>query len=357
MNKSTRNIGISRRTLIKAGALAGVSAPAVWSSGAFAQSSTITVRDPGGVWRKALTEAYYRPFEAATGVKINPVISEHDPSTLIKGQVDTKNVGWDVVVMTKAAQDALPVEQYFEKIDLSGPDVAELPPNARDPHWLGISVYATVLAYNTEKYKTPPASWSDFWDTAKFPGRRAMRKHPIDTFEATLLADGVAPDKVFPLDIARALRKLDQVKPAVNVWWTGGAQSTQLLKAGEVDLCVMWNARAQAAIDDGAKYALMWNRAIYGMDGLCIPKGAKGAGPAREFIKFCANAKRQGEYAKHIGYGPSNPTAFQYIAPERAKILPTDPSRFSTMVYQDPAGWGPVKDEAVERFDAWIIKS
>ena len=40
-----------------------------------------------------------------------------------------------------------------------------------------------------------------------------------------LLADGVAPSKLFPLDLDRAFHKLDQIKPNVAVWWKTGDQS------------------------------------------------------------------------------------------------------------------------------------
>ena len=63
-----------------------------------------------------------------------------------------------------------------------------------------------------------------------------MRKNPIDTLEIALMADGVAPKDLYPLDLDRAFRKLDEIKDHIAVWWTGGAQSTQLLESGEVDM-------------------------------------------------------------------------------------------------------------------------
>ncbi len=39
------------------------------------------------------------------------------------------------------------------------------------------------------------------------------------------MADGVAPDALYPLDVDRAFRKLEQIKPHIAVWWTSGGQS------------------------------------------------------------------------------------------------------------------------------------
>ena len=43
-----------------------------------------------------------------------------------------------------------------------------------------------------------PKSWADFWDVKAFPGPRSLRNHPVDNLEAALMADGVAPDKLYP---------------------------------------------------------------------------------------------------------------------------------------------------------------
>ena len=37
------------------------------------------------------------------------------------------------------------------------------------------------------------------------------------------MADGVPWDKVYPMDIDRAFKSLDRIKPHVDVWWTSGA--------------------------------------------------------------------------------------------------------------------------------------
>src|SRR6516165_2101981 len=48
-----------------------------------------------------------------------------------------------------------------------------------------------------------------------------------------LLADGVPRDKLYPLDIDRAFKKLDRIKPHIKVWWREGNQSQQLIRDSE----------------------------------------------------------------------------------------------------------------------------
>ncbi len=351
-------MALSRRRILKSAIVLGAGgvAPALWTSKTLAQTRTLVVRDPAGPYVKAMTEAFYLPFEQATGVKIERVTADHEPTSQVKVMVETKNYFWDVVSLSMGAYGAVDSQGLLEPLDWSG-EMLEIPKQYTRAGFLPYDIAAAIIVYSTEKFGDKgPQSWADFWNVDRFKGRRAMRRHPFDTIEEALMADGVASNSVYPLDLPRAFRKLDQIKPHVAIWWTGGAQASQLIKSGEVDLIATWNARAQAAIDDGAKYQIVWNQGVAVLDGLCIPKGSPKAALAKEFIKFCANAQRQAVFSKHIAYGPTNPNAFKFIAPERALILPSNPKYISNLVLQTPEAWAAFKDKATEMFDAWVTK-
>jgi putative spermidine/putrescine transport system substrate-binding protein len=348
----------TRRGVLKAAAAAGVAlaAPAIWSSAARAQNRTLVVRDPAGAYIKALTEAFYAPFEKATGVKITRVAADHEPTSQVKAMVETKNYFWDAVVLSMGAYGTVAAQDLVEPLNFTA-EMKEIPDEYRRPGFMGFDLAATNVVYSVERFGDKgPQSWADFWDVERFKGRRAMRRHPFDTIEEALLADGVPPSKIYPLDLPRAFRKLDQIRPHVAIWWTGGAQASQLIKSGEVDLIATWNGRAQAAIDDGAKYRISWNQGIVVCDGLCVPKGSPKAALAKEFIAFCANAERQATFSKYLSYGPTNPNAFKHLTPERIAILPNNPKYMSSLVLQTPEAWAPHKDAATEQFEAWITK-
>ena len=86
----------------------------------------------------------------------------------------------------------------------------------------------------------------------RFKGARALAAFPQGMLELALLADGVAPSKLYPLDVERALKKISAIKDDVAVWWTTGAQSAQVLKDGEVDMIAIWGSRMSAALESGA---------------------------------------------------------------------------------------------------------
>jgi putative spermidine/putrescine transport system substrate-binding protein len=347
-----------RRSVLKLSGAAAVAlaAPAIWTSAARAQSRTLVVRDPAGAYVKAMTEAFYTPFEKATGVKIQRVTADHEPTSQVKAMVETKNYFWDVISLSMGAYGTVAAQNLLEPLKFT-PEMKEIPAQYLRPEFMGYDLAATNVVYNIEKFgDNGPQSWADFWNVEKFKGRRAMRRHPFDTIEEALLADGVEPSKVYPLDLPRAFKKLDQIRPHVAIWWTGGAQASQLIKSGEVDMIATWNGRAQAAIDDGAKFRIAWNQGIVVCDGLCIPRGSPKAALAQEFIAFCANAERQAVFSQHLSYGPTNPKAFKHLSPERAAILPNNPKYISSLVLQTPEAWAAHKDKATEQFEAWITR-
>jgi putative spermidine/putrescine transport system substrate-binding protein len=352
----TRAFAVDRRQLLLTAGAGALAAATVKVPFGHAQSERLVVADPGGPFEAAFSEGFYRPFEEATGHQIVNIAREHQPTSQVQAIVETKSYEWDVVTVTQADQVLLGGRDLLEELDWEGEHMDEIMPEARTPVWMGTDVYATILAYRTDTFGDGgPQSWADLWDVEKFPGRRALRKSPIDTLEIALLADGVAPGELYPLDIDRALAKLSKIRDNVDVWWTGGAQTSQLLESGEVDMLPTWNGRAQTVIDAGGPVAIQWNQGLYSIEGWAIPKGNPKADLGREFIKFCADPERQAAFTNKLAYGPTNPKAYDHISAERAKDLPTAPGNFEKMLLADQQWWGEHKEEAEERFNEWLL--
>lgn len=321
-----------------------------------AAATTLTVADPGGPYGPGFRKAFYAPFEQATGIKIINVAREAEPTAQFKSIVETKSYTWDVCTLTLSARDILAKQGLLEPIGLELKDVPGLMPEAITPLWMGTDVYSTVFAYRKDKFAgTAPKSWSDFWNVEKFPGRRSLRKNPIDTLEQALLADGVPLDQLYPLDIERAFKSLDRIKPHIAVWWTGGAQSTQLIQSGEVDIISLWSARAQAAIDGGVPVEIVWNQGLYSIEGWGVPKGCPAADAARQFIKFCAGAVQQAAFTEILSYGPTNLDAYKSIPAERAKSLPTSEANLKLMTLAREDWWSANRTAMNDRFNAWLL--
>jgi putative spermidine/putrescine transport system substrate-binding protein len=165
------------------------------------------------------------------------------------------------------------------------------------------------------------------------------------------MADGVAPDKLYPLDVERAFKKLDEIKPNITVWWTSGAQSAQLLNDGEVDMVMAWNGRVSALTSEGAKVAFTYNQGILQSTSLCILKGAPNLPTAVRFLNEAVDPVNQANLPLHIDYGPANPKAFDtgVIKPERAVQLPSSPDNIRKQALMSYAWWSSPEGEAAEK--------
>ncbi len=347
-----------RRNVIKAAAaLTGAAilgAPAIVG----AKEHRIVTRDPGGPFNKGFGKAFYEPFKKATGITVVGVPSQSEPAGMVKAMVEARNYTWDMAHLSKSSHLSLANLGYLEAITPpggAGPNLSKIPAIMRGEFILGIDVYATLLAYRTDAVKKVPTGWKDYFDVKGFPARRALRKNPFDTLEQALLADGVPASQLYPLDLDRAFRKLDQIKRNVDVWWENGAQSSQLLRTGEVDMMPAWNGRAQVAIDDGAPVKFVWNQSLWTYEGFTILKGGPNVSMCREFIEFCAQPQQQALFTDDIAYGPTAPDAFKYIRPERAKLLPTNPDYFFKMIQVNSEYWGKNQGPVTERFNAWLL--
>ena len=87
-----------------------------------------------------------------------------------------------------------------------------------------IHVYSTVVGYRPDMLDTAPATFADFFDADKFPGKRGAYNWVMGgLLEMALIADGVALEDLYPLDTDRAYKKIDTIKDDI-VWWDTGAQ-------------------------------------------------------------------------------------------------------------------------------------
>lgn len=354
-----RRSAVTRRTFLGATAAGTAMLAAPFIKPSWANERKITVRDPGGPFTAGFAKAFYEPFKKETGIEVVGIQAESEPTGMIKAMVETGNYTWDGANLSKASHQSLVNLGYLEPIAPKGgpgKNLSEIPEGLRGEFIMGTDVYATLIAYRTDTMgAAPPKGWKDFWDVANFPGARALRKHPFDTIEEALLADGVAPGDLYPLDFDRAFASLDRIRDDIDVWWRNGAQTSQLLKSGEVDCLPTWNGRAQVAIDDGAPVELVWDGALYTFEGWTILKGTPKADLMRDFIEFSAQGAQQALYTPYIAYGPTNPRAYDDIDPARAKVLPTNPAYLPKMVAVDTDFWGKNKDSAAERFETWLL--
>lgn len=338
-----------------------IAALAVLTMMAFtAQAETLTVVSFGGVNKDAQDKAFYKPFAAAGKGTIEP--GEYNGEMArIRAMVETGQVGWDVVEVEGPELLRGCDEGLFEPLDWSKlGNESDFVPGAVSECGAGIFLWSTVLTYDAKKLKQAPTGWNDFWDTKKFPGKRALRKSAKFTLEIALLADGVKREDIYkvlatPAGVDRAFKKLDQIKPNIQ-WWESGAQPLQWLVSGDVVMTSAYNGRISAAQKEGHDFNIIWNNSIYDLDSWAIIKGSKHKALAEQFIAFANQPENQKVFAENIPYGPTNKNTSKLIEPGLLAQLPTAPDNLANSLQVDTNFWIEHGEDLEQRFNAWASK-
>ena len=326
-----------------------------------ASAEPITVVSWGGSYGKAQDRALFTDASNHSGIAINRESGASMTKTCL--QVQSGSVTWDLVVSGSGGAAAAAADGCLEKIDYSVVDVSDFYPGLYTDYCVGSDVFATVMAWNTDKYGEPrspgaPSSWADFWDVKKFPGTRAYRANNVDgALEPALMADGVPPEKVYevlatPEGKRRAINKIRELKPHIAVFWGSGAQQAQLRKDAEVDMSTGWNGRFDNAKKDGAKVGYTFNQALLDYDCFAMPKGAPNKEVAMRFLAEVSKPQYQANLPFYITYGPTNRKAYEMTkAPkELIESLPSHPKNVPLMLPVSLDWYAKHKNEALELY-------
>lgn len=308
----------------------------------------VVIANYGGSWADVLREAVAKPFERETGIKV--VIESSGPTLAkIRAMVTAGNTEWDLVDLHEGELEQLGGEGILQRIDYSGMNrsvLADFPKEAIQPFGVGSLRHARVLAFNTKRFSqsNAPKSWADVWDVKKYPGPRGFTAGSVNIppMEFALLADGVAPEKLYPLDFKRGYAALTRLKPDVVKWATTPAMEVESLISGEAVMTPAWQGRVQVAKDEGAPVDYTWNQAMTIDYYYSILKGSKNEKNALKFIEFASRPEIQAAVAKRFVGGPLNKKAFDFIPVERAKLLPTFPENSAKTISRNSAWWGKV---------------
>lgn len=350
----TGQVTISRRAMLRAGAGGLIAAPGILrSAAAVAEGKPLYVNSYGGVWETSWRKAFFDPFTAESGIPIKTVPGV--AFAKLKAEVQTGNYQYDLSNLGDSEYAQAVHDGLLERVDKDAAKAASLPANlVRD---LGIVSYSlgTNIVYRKDKFPNGgPQNWADFWNVKKFPGPRCLFDRSFTCLAFALLADGVPRDKLYPMDIDRAFRKMDEIKPHIKVWWRDGAQSQQLIRDAEVDMIAMWSARAVDLIKDRVPLELVWNGAELYWANLVVPKGDPNAKAAWQFAGFVAQAKPQADFAMLLPYGPANPGARALMPEARLRQTPAWPGNEAVMFQHDTKWLAPRLAEIRERWTQWM---
>src|SRR5882672_5286981 len=230
---------LSRRRFLRtaaAGALATAALPGVVTSTKAAGKNELVFVGFGGTYQDGQTKALFEPFEKETGIKV--IQTTGVDIAKLRAQVQSKNVEWDLISIPDRLRYAAVKDGLLTPLNYKTINAKDVMPTLVTEFAVGCVTIPMLLTYSTKAYPADraPKTWMDFWDPKKYPGPRGLYNAPTYILEFALIADGAPKDRLYPLDVPRALKSLDKIKGDVKVWWSQFPQPGVLLKSGEITM-------------------------------------------------------------------------------------------------------------------------
>lgn len=299
----------------------------------------LVISDFGGTWAEAIDVALIAPFEQETGIDVE-LLNSQDEALVIAALEEGEPPPYDLSSSNFALVKSYSEQGYLEPIDysvFSDEVLGVWPEELQAEYGIGWAQLANVICYDSEAIPDgvePPSGWSDFWDVETYPGGRSMLGWNSDpAIHNALLADGVAPEDLYPLDIDRAFEKLEELDPSIPTYTDNSGALLQLLIDGEISMAQCFSHRMQALIDSGfSTGAISWDQAELINQAYIVWRDSPNRGNAMRFLAYVVEPENQARWARLSNAAPANPDAFAEIPEVDAAKLPTAPANSATAV-------------------------
>jgi putative spermidine/putrescine transport system substrate-binding protein len=307
----------------------------------------------GGVYEQGVRKAWFLPFHDQTGVDVAITTGSYDTAKMA-AMVRSRHTQWDIVDTQGTTFGQLVTAELLEKLDFSIVTTSDLAnPAYISPYGVANYVFSHNIVWNTNAIKGVPNSWADVWDVKRFPGKRGFQKVPWLILEIALVADGVPMDKLYPLDVDRAFRSLDRIRPYAIFQDLNSL--TNLFGQQEIVIGDLNLARTKQLMKDGAPLQYTWNQAVLDTERLGILRGAPNLANAMKMVEFALQPEQQLKVLDILGYSPTVKSALARISSEQAKDLPGTPETLGSTFFLDGLWWGQNGAQVGRRFEEWLL--
>jgi putative spermidine/putrescine transport system substrate-binding protein len=362
MGKSNRRpAGVTRRKVLATGAgiaaATSVGGPLILTAGKARAAGKLYLASYGGSYGEALDEVFFKPFAKETGIEV----VQTAPADLakLKAQVMSGSVEWDVVEMLPTETITATNEGLLLPIDYSVVQMGDLLyPQAKQPTAASVFTYTGGIGYDKTRHPDGkhPGTFADFWNVQKFPGRRGLRSRPNDTLEIAILASGTDPKNVYPIDVDKAFKMLDEIKPHIRKWIETAPQSVQLIQANELDFTYTFNGRVFGANQQGIPLGYSSQQLLIFFNQFTVPKGAKNPGDAMKLINSMMRPERQAAFCEKIAYPPVTKKGMEMVSAAIKKEWVPDPNNPKNLAVNSEWWGAPGRfAELTERFKKWML--
>ena len=326
-------------------------------------SGTLHWNQSGGELEMGFTEAFVSEFEELTGVDVT-YSSPCCNYAKLRVMVESDNVEWDMLEVGGEGDLRLISDQgLLQPLDLSSLDLSNVPEEFVNPYGILYGPAGAILIWNTTVWPEDgkhPTTLLDLYNLEDFPGKRCMFGGvPAynGVLEYALLADGVALDELYPLDVERALAKLDTIKEHI-IFWDSGAESVQFVLDGQCDLGTTWSGRPAMRMrdDPDAPLARTWKDAALVGGWLAITEGSGNPEAALALIQFYLRPEVQVAMCNSIAYCIAMPGVVDQIDEGMKPWVPIGDNFEQVGFVENGDYYYKNFDKLVERWNAWLVE-
>jgi putative spermidine/putrescine transport system substrate-binding protein len=311
---------------------------------------TISYIGFGGSTDEAFEKSIFADFEKQTGAKV--VLDSPTDYKKIQAQVQSGNVQYDIVDGDPYVMDPQCGSQWQH---LTGVDTSAVNPAFKSSSDCTVADYGYYLqiAYDTKAFKSGgPQSCQDFFDTANFPGKRAIWSYveASAAIECAAIAAGADPKNPYPIDLDKAFAKLESIKGDL-VTYSSSSDAVDKMQNSDVAMSLVTARMVAEALNTEAPVAASkaWIGRFWGSFG--VPKGAPHADAAKALLAYMAGKDVNARWLKDSGGGVSNVTSPIQTA-NGAGNLPTPDEIEKIATNVDWKWWAANDAKVTERFGA-----
>ncbi len=320
------------------------------SSSSAAVSGQVVWADFGGPTNESRQIAYFDGFGEETGVD---VVSTSIEDAIYYPMLEGEDGDYDVFQVSTA--DILAYPDHIQEIPAAAQ--GDLIDESLRPYVVGGFYIGIAQAWLTDTFPDGgPQNWVDFFDTEKYPGKRAWPGSPgffDSSYEIALLADGVAFEDLYPLDIERATKKLNSIRGDL-VFYQSYPEVQQLLSSGSAAIAVSVTGQFKALQNAGLDVTVQWNQAFQALSGFVVPEASKNPAAVMALAEWINKPENAAVFTERTGYGPVNSAVFDVISDDVAKNVVNSPAHADGLLQWDEQWRADNKDLLVDSYTAWL---
>jgi len=361
MTLSRRRCGVARITALLAVATLALAGCSTSNAPGSAAEGPIVVANWGGLASEAHQAAYLDPYTAQTGVKVQQVDAPGLFVARTEAQAKASNVQWDILEsITDSDADHLADAGLLDPMppDVKARLTTSLGKDNVTDYGYHSGTTAMLIVCNTDRVAVCPQTMQEFWDIKKFPEKRAIiGVNPVYPITAAQMALGVPRDQVAstPIDLDATFKKLEELRPAVSVFYTTVDQGTQVLQQGEADMAIFYATRIYADLLPQGNYKAVWTDGVLAQGTSVVLKDAPHKAAAWKLLEWNAtHLDEQAKFALTARKAPIDDKALELVPADQREQFTNAPEHKGQLATPNTADFNANFDDINRRWQEFV---